>query len=209
MRKPVAGFWWSPTAEGVVSALVVTAAFFTLGTIVGCLLAFGVTESGAEALNAFLERFLSLAKDGGMVFPDFFPLLWRCIRWPLAAFLLGFSAIGLMGIPVLSGLRGFFLAFSAASFSRAYGQTGLTAAFLLIGIPAIAAIPAFFLLSVQSFSSACVLASRSSGQGRRELPYGKEYFFRCCLCVAALLVSLLLECDLVPFLVKDWANLLL
>lgn len=208
MRKPVTGFWWSPTAEGV-SALVVTAAFFAFGTTVGCLLAFRATEGGAEALNTFLEHFLSLAQDGRMVFPDFFQLFWRCIRWPMTVFLLGFSVLGILGVPILSGLRGFFLAFSAASFSRAYGRAGLTAAFLLVGIPAIAAIPAFFLLSVQSFSSACALAARSSGQGRRELPYGREYFFRCGLCAAALLLSLLLECYLVPFLVTDWANLLL
>lgn len=208
MRKPVAGFWWSPTAEGV-SALVVTAAFFAFGTAAGCLLAFRATESGAEALSAFLERFLSSAKDGGMVFPDLIQLLWRGIRWPMAVFLLGFSALGMLGIPILSGLRGFFLAFSAASFSRAYGRAGLTVAFLLVGIPAIAAIPAFFLLSVQSFSSACAFAARGSGQGRRELPYSREYFFRCGLCAVALFLSLLLERYLVPFLVADWANLLL
>ena len=208
MRKPITGFWWSPTADGV-SALVVTAAFFALGTITGCLLAFRATESGAEALSVFLERFLSLAKDGGMVFPDFFQLLWHCVRWPIAAFFMGFSALGLFGVPILSGLRGFFLAFSAASFSRAFGGAGLTAAFLLIGIPAIVAIPAFFLLSVQSFSSACTRAARNSGQGRRELSYSREYFFRCGLCAVALLVSLLLECYLVPFMISDWASLML
>lgn len=208
MRKPIAGFWWSPTAEGI-PALVVTAAFFALGVMAGCLLAFQVTANGADALSSFLDGFLALARDGGMAQPHLFDLLWRCLRWPLAAFLMGFSALGLLGVPVLSGLRGFFLAFSAASFARAYGRSGLMTAFLLVGIPAAVAIPAFFLLSVQSFSSACVLASRSSGQGKRDIPYRREYFFRCGLCAVAFCVSLLVECYLVPSLVSDWAGVLL
>lgn len=208
MRKPIAGFWWSPTVKGI-SALAVTAAFFALGALVGGLLAFRSTESGADALQAYLDQFLCLAQEGGLDPPNLLPFLWHTLRWPLAAVLLSFSAFGLLGIPILSGLRGFFLAFSTAGFARVYGRSGLMIAFLLLGIPAFVAVPAFLLLSVQSFMAACVLAVRNSGQGKRELPYGREYFFRCGMCVAALLVSLLLERYLVPVWVSDWAKVML
>ena len=208
MRRTVAGFWWSPTIEGT-PALVVTAAFFILGVLIGCLTAFRINTDGTEALCAYLERFLSMAREGELVLPQFPALLWRTLRWPLAAFLLSFTALGLLGIPLLSALRGFFLAFSVASFARVYGHDGLTVAFLLQGIPGLLSVPAFFLLSTQSLSAAYTLAGRGSGQGRRDLPYGRDYFLRCGLCAGVFFASLLVECYLVPILVTGWAGALL
>ena len=208
MRRTVAGFWWSPTVEGT-PALVVTATFFALGALIGCLMAVRINAEGAQALCSYLERFLSLAREGGLTLPEFSGLLWRTFRWPLAAALLGFTALGLIGVPALSLMRGFFLAFSVASFSRAYGHGGLTVAFLLQGIPGLLAVPAFLLLATQSFSAAYALAGRGSGQGRRELPYGRDYFLRWGLCAGVLFVSLLVECYLVPILITGWAGALL
>lgn len=205
MTRTVTGIWWSPTAEGT-PALVVTAAFFALGGFAGCLLAFHVTDVGAEAMAAYIERFLTVAQAGGLNIPDLPELLWRTVRWPLAAFLLGFSVLGVLGVPVLCAVRGFFLAFSIASFVQAYGLNGLAAAFFLLGLPGLLAVPAFILMTTQSFSSACALAGRS---GRREGIFRREYFFRCGVCAAAVCVSLLLECYLVPTLVSSAADALL
>lgn len=208
MRRTVAGFWWSPTIEGT-PALVVTAAFFALGALAGCLMAARIDADGAEALCSYLDSFLSLAREGGLSLPEFPELLWRTLRWPLAAFLLSFTALGVLGIPVLSCLRGFFLAFSVASFFKAYGQGGITVAFLLQGVPGLLSVPVFMLLATQSFLAAYALAGRGSVQGRRELPYDRDYFLRCGLCAGVLFVSLLVECYLVPILVTGWAGALL
>ena len=208
MGRRVTGFWWSSTVEGA-PALIVMTAFFMLGTLIGCLTALRINGDGARALGSYLEQFLAWARDGVLISPQLAALFWRALRWPLAAFLLGFSALGLIGVPALSALRGFFLAFTAASFAMAYGHSGLTVAFLLQGIPALLSVPAFLLLATQSFSSAYTLAGRGSGQGRREFPYGRDYFLRCGLCAGVLFVSLLLECYLVPILVTGWAGALL
>ena len=207
MRKTVAGFWWSPTIEGT-PALVVTATFFVLGTLIGCLTALRINADGAKALCSYLERFLFLAQEGELSLPGVPALLWRGLRWPLAAFLLSFTALGLLGIPALSALRGFFFTFSVACFAKAYGRGGLAVAFLLQGIPGLLSVPVFLLLATQSFSTACVLAGRGSGQGRRELPYGRDFFLRCALCAGVLFISLLVECYLVPVLVTGWAGTL-
>lgn len=208
MRRAVAGIWWSPATEGT-PALVVTAAFFALGGIVGGLLAFQALGDGADAMSAYLEQFLTVAQTGGMEVPLLPELLWRGLRWPAAALLFGFSALGLVGLPVLVSARGFFFAFSVASFARAYGRSGLMVSFLLLGIPGVVAIPAFLLLATQSFSAAWAMAARASGSGRRELPYHREYFFRGGVCVAAIFVSLLLERYLVPGLVAGIAGTLI
>jgi len=207
MRRTVAGFWWSPTAQGT-PALVVTAAFFTLGGLAGCLLALGAAEGGAQALQAYLDSFLAAAQTGSLEVPALSTLLWRTLRWPLAAFLLGFTALGLLGVPVLTALRSFFLAFSIASFAQAYGRDGLCIAFLLLGLPGVLELPAFFLLSVQSLSAAYSLAVRNSGQGRRDIPYGRDYWLRCGVCAALIGIGFLVERFLTPALLTGAAGIL-
>ncbi len=152
MRRAVAGIWGTPAAEGT-PALVVTAVFFALGGLFGCWIAFHSGGGGDEALRAYLEQFLAAASEGQLSVPAWPGFFWRTVRWPLAAFLFAFTALGLLGVPVLSSLRGFFLAFSIASFARVYGRAGLSAAFLLLGVPGLVSIPLFLLLSVQSFSA--------------------------------------------------------
>lgn len=205
MARTVTGIWWSPTAEGT-PALVVTAAFFTFGGLAGSFLAFRMSDVGLDAMAEYLERFLAVAQAAELQVPALPEILWRDLRWPLAAILLGFSAMGLFGIPVLSAMRGFFLSFSIACFAMSYGYDGLAAAFFLLGIPGIFSIPAFMLLATQSFSTAYALAGRS---GRRELPFGREHFLRCGVCAAAVGISLLLERYLVPALIAGAAGALL
>lgn len=205
MRRAVAGFWWSPTTQGT-PALVVTAAFFTLGALGGALLALRVAEGGAEALEAYLEQFFSLARDGELAQPSFFMLLWRALRWPLLAFLLGFSALGVLFLPLLSSLRGFFLAFSVASFTRSYARKGLAASFLLLGVPGSVYLPVFFLLCAQSLRAAWALTGRTPGQSRREMPYDRDYFLRCGVCAAAMFAGLLIEWVALPTLLVGVAS---
>lgn len=196
MRKAIAGVWASPSMEGTL-ALIVTAAFFTLGGLLGCLLAFRAEGSGAEAMREYLAVFLTQARAGELASPETLSLLWRTFRWPLAAFLLGLTALGVLFLPLLSALRGFFLAFSVASFARAFGRGGVGIAFLLLGATGLVAVPVFFLLTVQGFSSSVRLAAWS-GQGRRGPPYDLASLRRCGACAAALSVCALLECYLVP-----------
>ena len=208
MRRAVAGFWWSPAIEGT-PALVVTATFFALGGLLGCFGAAWSAGSGMDAMTGYLEQFLSAAQGGALREPALWTLVWRAVRWSLAAFLLGFTALGVFGLPVLTAMRGFYLAFSVAAFAQAYGGRGLMTAFLLLGVPALFYIPAFFLLSVQSFSAACVLTGRTAGQGRRELPYHRDYFFRCGVCVAVVCMGIFFERYLVPVLIAGWAGALI
>lgn len=202
MRKAVAGFWCSPASEGV-SALVVTAAFFALGSTLGCFISARALESSGEAISAYLVQFLSETQLGGLLYPDLSQFLWLSLRWPFAAFVLGFSALGLFGLPILSGLRGFLFSFSVGVFVRTLGRRGLGTAFLLLGISGLISIPVFLLITTQSFSAAKSLAFR--GQGKRELPYDRSYILRTAFSALFLFVGLILEWYFVPMLLTDWA----
>lgn len=206
MRKAVVGSWWSPASEGV-SALVVTAAFFALGGVLGQFVSAWALESGSEAVSAYLTQFLAQAQRDGLLYPDLFQFLWLSLRWPFAAFVLGFSALGLLGLPILSGLRGFLFSFSVGVLGRALGRRGLCIAFLLLGLSGLISIPVFLLVATQSFMAARGLASR--GQGKREFPYDRAYMLRCGFSALFLLVSLILEWYFVPTLLSGWAEALL
>ena len=202
MRKAVAGFWWSPASEGV-SALAVTAAFFALGSVWGYFASASALDGG-EVISAYLTRFLSEAQMDGLLYPDLLQFLWLSLRWPFAAFVLGFSSLGLLGIPILSVTRGFLFSFSVGVFARILGRRGLAAAFLLLGISGLITIPIFLLVATQSFLTAKRLAVRG-GQN----PYDRPYILRCIFSALFLLVGLILEWYFVPTLLANWAGALL
>lgn len=158
MQRPVAGVWDVPTA-GILPALAVCSICFFAGGLLGCLLMARVAGGAGEGLEAYVQSFLRAAESGALSAPDLLPSMWECIRWPLLALLLGFTALGLLGLPVLFAVRGFLLAFSIASFVRVLGSAGCLLAFLLFGVTGAISVPVFFMLGVQS-----VLSARAAGQ---------------------------------------------
>ena len=207
MRRAVAGIWDVPS-EGMTPALIVTAVSFLVGGVAGCLLCANVDGGGSESLAAYLEGFLSLAKTGGVSTPSLLPLVWEILRWPLFTVILGFTALGFVGIPILFSVRGFLLSFAIASFSRMFGFSGGVMAAVVFGLSGLFSIPALFALGVQGFATARSLAGRALGESGRSSPFGRAYFLRCGVCAGAFCVCILLEYLAVPALVSGMAGLL-
>lgn len=205
MGRVTAGLWDAP-GNGALPALAVLGVCFFSGGLAGCLLAGYVDGAGSESLLVYLNCFLQAAGAGAMEGPDLAYLAWSELRWPLLVLLLGFTALGLLALPLLFALRGFLLAFSIASFVRLLGREGCLLALSVFGVPGALAVPILFVLGVQSFSAARVLAGRVWGEGRGPIPYGKRYVLRCGMCAAALCVCVLLEDLVVPALVTELAG---
>ena len=207
MGKGTADMWDVPES-GVLFALAVISACFLAGGLAGCALAGYVGGEGRESLSVYLSSFLQAAGAGEAQPPLLGTLVWSSLRWPLLALLLSFTALGLLGLPVLFAVRGFLLGFSIACFVRLFGQAGCLLAALMFGVPGAVAVPALFVLGVQGFLAARTLAGRFWGDGKRPAPYGKRYFLRCGMCAAALCVCILLEYLAVPALVESVAGTL-
>lgn len=202
MRRVTAKLWGTPTAYGTL-ALVVTAGFFVLGSLLGCLLILQADGAGAEALETYLTSFLAAAGEEELQTPELPAILWRTLRWPVGAVLLGFTSLGLAGIPLLSMLRGFLLTFSVGAFVRMYGQNGVRIAFCLLGVTGLISVPVFLLLSAQSFLSAMRLAAAPGGQTHKvseENPFPWQVG-----CAAALTVCILLERYVIPLWMTSMA----
>ena len=149
---------WRISGDGLIPVLAVTAACFLLGGLVGCLLASHIGGGGQESLAAYVEGFLRAAQAGEITAPALASLVWDTVRWPLLALLLGFTALGLLGLPLLFAVRGFLLAFSIASFVRLFGGVGCLLALLVFGVSGALSVPVLFVLGVQGLLAARVLA---------------------------------------------------
>lgn len=190
------------------TALALLAAAFLIGGIAGCLLAVLSGEAGAEELSSYLAGYLSLAQDSELP-RSLWLLVWDQVKYLLAALILGVTALGTAGFPVLFGVRGFFLSFPAACFCHVFGVRGLFPAFVLFGLSALLWAPALFLVGVPGFLSAQELMRRSLGEGRGGLPLNGAYWCRAGLCVCLALAAGLLEYWVVPVLLRAAARVVL
>ena len=191
-------------------ALAVLSVSFLLGALAGCLMSTFLAGEGLESLRGYLEAFLRGLDGGeGPEGPALAARLWSTLRWPLLALVLGFTALGVLGLPLLFAVRGFLLAYAVAAFVRAFGGAGCLLAFLVFGVGGALSAPALFVLGVQGLTAACRLAGRSFGEDRGPSPYGRAYFVRCGGCAAAFCVCLFLERFAVPALAAGVAGAVL
>lgn len=198
--------WDLPSEQG--RALVVLAIAFLIGGMAGCILASLSGGAGAEELSRYLVDYLTLTQ-GGQLSRSLWPVLWGQVKYSLAAVLLGLTALGLAGFPVLFGVRGFFFCFPVACFCRVFGERGLFPAFILFGLPALLWAPALFLTGVSGFLSAQQLLRRLLGEGRGGLPLSGAYWCRAGLCVGLAMAAGLLEYWVVPVLLRETAQVIL
>lgn len=199
---------WDLPSNGVTAALIIMAVVFFIGGLAGCTLA-GRAEGGGEAaLSGYLDGFLNVAVSGEMVKPEFILLLWKVIRWPFLAFILGFTPIGLIGVPVLFLIRAFLLSFSIASFFHVLGIKGLFFAFSVLGITGLLYVPVLFVLGIQSFLNAGTIIGRITGENRRNVGMKRSDVFRCCICFLLLFLCCFIEYSTGPAFLKLAAEML-
>lgn len=171
------------------------------------LLAAQVDGGGQDSLSAYIEGYLKMVQTGNAVAPSPITAFWETVRWPLFTFLMGFTALGVVGIPTLFAVRGFLFSFAISSFVRMFGGAGAILAFFAFGLTGLVAVPALFVLGVQGFAGARELAGRALGAGKGPLPFGRTYLIRSGLCAASLGLCILLECWAVPTLLRSVARL--
>jgi len=191
-------------SQAAVAAWILGAAFLA-GGVAGCLAAGWMDDAGVQALSGYLTSYFHCVSEETPA-PGFWSAVWEQFRFPLAAFILGFTAIGVVGLPALFGVRGFLFSFSAACFYRLLGSQGLLCAFCLFGLPAVLWAPALFVLGSQGMLGAYGMLRRGLGEGDWPLPYGPDYFLRCSLCGGVVALCVALELFVLPDLLSAAAR---
>ena len=91
--------------------------------------------------------------------------------WPLVggnvylAFLLAFTGIGAVLLPLLTAAYGFFPAYAVSCMAASFGRQGVLMAAVFFGLRCLITFPCFFLLAVPSWEAAVVRFRASFGRG--------------------------------------------
>lgn len=182
--------------------LLFLALFFFAGILLGQVFSARVPDATGDELTRYLTDFLKVQEQElppGAVLSA--AALY--IRYPLAAFLLGFASIGVLLLPLAAGAFGFSLSFSVSCFTAAFGLDGVLLALAVFGVRCAVTLPCFFLLAVPSLERAGALARLSFGLGRAPVSYGREWWGRLGAVSGALLAGMCAELTLSPWLVRQ------
>lgn len=175
-------------------SLVVLLICFWLGSVAGFLL--GVSAQGSGIADFFSDYFQLAAQ--GEIHASFLSVLWNCVRWPLVVALLGFSALGIVGIPVAFLLRGFLLSYAAASLAVSFGAQGVMVSGVLFAVTVLFEIPILFLFGSESFSAS--LGSLSASVPTVRKGYRPEVVLSC---LGLTTVAIALQWSVAPSLLSS------
>jgi len=181
--------------------------FFACGILIGTISAGNLDAVEILALQNSVSGYIAQIADGTHMSPHFLSVLWSLGKYPLLVMFLGFSLLGALGLPVISGIRGFYLSFSISAFIQAFGVEGWPVAFSLFGISALITIPCFFLLASQAFLASADLGKALMGSGKIQAGtlYGSHYLMRTILCFHGILAAVFIEIYVTPALVS-WTS---
>lgn len=188
--------WRLDLLSGHSAALVLLSVCFLLGSVFGCIGASlfrdeqGIVRQGMAAALSSLSQ----------------PQLWDCVccagLFCLCAFALGFTAFGTVGLPALFACRGFLLCYAVGVFYHLWGFPGLSAALILLALPALFWMPAFFALGAQGLPASWLLARRQHGKGKTLCICNRSFWPRCALCALLILLCSCVEYVCVPALMR-------
>ncbi len=199
---------WGQGVDGNWVWMAVLSVGFLLGGGLGLVFGCAVGGEGSQALSQYLTAYLELAAEGEIATQPVL-IFWEGLKLPLTALVLGFTALGVVGLPLVLGVRGFSLVYGMTCLCRLFGAEGLLVGGVLFGLVALVAVPALFVLGVLGMEGSWALLRRSLGHRRSPLPYGGDYFLRCGGCVVAVAVSAVVEWLVVPSLLTTVARLVL
>ena len=178
------------------------AAFLLFGIFLGYAAADRETAGGAAELRRYLDGYLAQISADSLTAGTALRTAFCFFRAPVLAFLLGFSLVGVVALPLLLTAQGFVLSFSLFTFASALGREGFPLLAALFAIRLAFVVPCTFLLGTEAWGKAHSLAALSFGGGKRVRPvvYGGAYWYRFFACCVCLLIGSVSELLFVPAL---------
>ncbi len=184
------------------AGLLLLCTFFLLGLILGGAVHGVITPQDDQQMREYLLSYAQVTEQSPDIAASVMSVLGTYLRYPLVTFFLGFSALGVLLVPILCLSQSFFLAFSVRCFASALGRDGVLLALGSMGIRCLITVPCTLYLALWSMSSAIRLAQNRKGKaGRYESANDSAHYARLLICFLILAAGVLLELFLVPRLV--------
>ena len=177
---------------------------FLVGLLLGQVLAKRVSSAVHVQLREYLQLCRRLDQCSWQSAGLSGSLLLMYIRYPAAAFLCGFTSIGIVLLPCAAAMYGFSLSYAVSSLMIAYGLPGIGIAAALLGIRAVLTLLCFFLLALPAWeiSRSLLLAVQRNGHTAGAVRYGKKDWVRLLICLVLLVIGAWLEMKMGPELLR-------
>ena len=183
---------------GFLSRLLLLAAFFIGGVVVGQILSARVSGETVGQLRRYLADFLRVEESRSM--SALLSAAGVYFRYPLLAVFLAFTAAGVVLLPCTAAVMGALLSFSVCCFTLCFGGAGVLLALAVLGLRCLVTLPCFFLLASDSWSVSAALCGLSFGRGR---PAAVRISWpRICGAAAVLTAGVCVEWSILPELVR-------
>lgn len=182
--------------DGLAAAVILFICFCAAG-VVGCLAVSGTDGQGVSALSDYLENYLALLVSGNAASPSVWSVAWELCRWPFLAFVLGFTALGIVALPAAFLCRGFLLGYAAAAFIKVFGSRGILLSGTVFGMTALVSVPVFFFVGALAFRRALRLAAGAL-RDRNARVFQPEQLLSLVPCGIFLLTAVLCQWALIP-----------
>lgn len=178
------------------------ALFFAVGIFLGQFFAGSLPDEAGQELSDYLRQYMRLDADPAR--QTMMSTVMLYVRYPLTAVLLGFASVGVVLIPCLATVFGFFISFSISCFAAVFGTDGLWLAFAAFGVRCAITLPCFLVLAGASWGNTANLAALSFGKGRRVSPviYGRSWWMRITVCLIVLMLGVCIDLAFVPFCLR-------
>ena len=178
---------------------IVSAIFLLCGVIIGSI------SSSHIAGNTILELSSSISSivnfDRSKIFTE---TLFSVFKYPMIIFLCGFTALGVLFVPVSLSIKGYSWAFSIGVLIRIYGSSGIWISVSVFAVQALILIPCLFVMSSLSLN-----AAKQQWQmfliGKRTVfgpIFTKRYFLTLATCLAVLLLLIIFDVLVTPSIVS-------
>ncbi len=179
--------------------LIVLCALFAVGVLLGWRLYGNIAQQSSQQLQEYLTGYSELMADTGAAPTSLLSALFLYFRYPLLIFIFGFSALGIVLIPLLCVAEGFFLSFAVTSFVVSMGREGVLLALAALGVRCLFTLPCILFLALQAMDAAQQIGKQGTvGHRKNRAIYEPVYFLRFGACVLILLLGVVLEVTLVP-----------
>ena len=195
-RTTVVGRSGRSALEPAVLQGLLLAALCAAGMLAGFWYAGRCQEDAGQTLQQYLEGYCQLYSDTGSAVSTL-TAVRLYFSYIVAAFLLGFTALGTVALPALAIAYGFTAMFSVASFVGCFGRSGVLLALAALGVRVAFTLPCFLWVGTHAWASAL---SMTSCRGRRCAPVPRDsaYYYRLFFCVVWLIVGILCEQTVTP-----------
>lgn len=161
-------------------------AVFLLGGVAGHMTA-GIES---DQLAGILATYGAGTPEAGMDLPALLSLLGRMLRTLALAGILSFSALGVIGLPLLLAVQGFLAAYAISALVRTWGYPGLAAAALWVGGSNLIQLALLLAIAVPGW----VCAWEIAGECRLDRVVPRRYAARCVgFCLAGLALAALYQ----------------